>query len=438
MTTATHTSETRLARYAELQRQLPSASDTVQIIRRAGLDAFMRLGFPTTQQEEWIYTNVSPIARTPFVLPPRRSIDPAALAAVSMRDTAAAELVFVNGIFSPEHSKNEPASGLEILLLDGSLPNDLGDFLGALATIDLPFVALNAALLAHGVAIRTLEGSSVADPVHLLFITTAEAQAPIISPRILIIAGQSSRVAVVETYTSVDRANYFTNSVTEVFVAENANVDHTRIQRESLHAFHISTVAVRQARNAAYTSHAMNFGGGLVRNDITSLLLGEGSDCTLDGLFILDGNQHVDNHTVIDHATPHTTSVELYKGILDGESRGIFDGKIIVRKPAQKTSSRQTNNNLLLSDSAIVDTKPQLEIYADDVKCNHGSTIGQLSEEALFYLQSRAIGADEARQLLTYAFASEVVGRLKVAAIRDQLSALLLSRLPGGGAVRNS
>jgi len=431
MTTATQTTESRLDRYVELQRQLPEAGSFLRTTRADGLAAFMSLGFPTTSQEEWIYTNVAPIARTPFVLPQERTIAADSIAGVTMRDAAVAELVFVNGIFSAGLSSLGAASGLEITTFDAGSAEVASELLGRLATIDQPFVALNAALLDQGVVIRAPKGVVEAAPVHLIFVATPQPQAQIISPRILIVAEESSAVSVVETYTSIERSNYFTNSVTEVSVSENAAVDHTRVQLESLHAFHVSTVAVRQARSGVYASHAMNFGGGLVRNDIKSLLAGEGSDCSLDGLFVLDGRQHVDNHTVIDHATPHTTSNELYKGILDGESRGIFDGSIIVRKAAQKTASRQTNNNLLLSDSAIVDTKPQLEIYADDVKCNHGSTIGQLNEEALFYLQSRAIGADDARSLLTFAFASEVVGRIRIPAVRDQLTAMLLNRLPG-------
>jgi Fe-S cluster assembly protein SufD len=251
-----------------------------------------------------------------------------------------------------------------------------------------------------------------------------------ISPRVVVVAGANSRATVVETFAGLEESNYLTNHVSEIYLAENARLDHTRVQTESEHAFNISLTAVHQKRDSHFFSHALHLGGGLVRNEIRAVLDGEGSECVLDGLYVLENAQHVDNHTVIDHAKPHTTSQELYKGILDGRSRGAFDGKIVVRKDAQKTVSRQTNNNLLLTSDAIVDSKPQLEIYADDVKCNHGSTIGQLDEESLFYLRSRGIGKTEARNILTFAFGAEITERLKVATIRERIEAMLLGRLP--------
>jgi Fe-S cluster assembly protein SufD len=248
---------------------------------------------------------------------------------------------------------------------------------------------------------------------------------------VLFVAEPGAQATVVERYAGTGR--YFTNAVTEIVAGDGAVIDHYRLQNDSDEAFHVSNTHVRQMRNSSVHTHAVTFGGALTRNDLDVVLDGEGASCVLDGLYLLEGSQHLDNHTKIDHVTPHAESLELYKGILDGKSRGIFDGTIIVRPGAQKTASRQTNKNLLLTNDAIADSNPTLEIYADDVKCNHGSTIGQLDEEALFYLQSRGVGLADARNILTYAFASEVVERMKLEPVRDLLARKLLERLPGSG-----
>lgn len=257
-----------------------------------------------------------------------------------------------------------------------------------------------------------------------------------INPRILVIARRGSRVRVVETYAG--SGAYFNNPVTELIAEPSAGITHYKVIRESSESFHMATLAVRQERDSSVTSSVITLSGGLVRNEIVVGLAGEGSTVTLDGLYVTSGTQHVDNQTVIDHQKPHCTSSEHYKGILDGRSRGIFDGKIIVRKDAQKTSSRQTNNNLILSESATVDTKPQLEINNDDVKCSHGSTIGRLDDDALFYLRTRALGEDQARALLTYAFASEIVDRLKIPSLRDLLQRELTEQLPAARTEKQS
>jgi len=295
---------------------------------------------------------------------------------------------------------------------------------------DGAFTALNTAFLHDGAYISIPEGKVIERPIHLLFVSTPLPEPQMISPRIVIVTGRSSEVRIVESFVGIGDATYFSNIVTEIIAGENSRIDHTRVQLESERAFHISLTSVRQLRDSRFSSHAIQLGGALVRNEILATLDGEGSECQLDGLFVLQGTQHVDNHTVIDHAKPHATSEEFYKGVLDGRSRGIFDGKIIVRKDAQKTSSRQTNNNLLLSNEAIVDSKPQLEILADDVKCTHGSTIGQIDEDALFYLQARGVGRTEARGILTFAFASEIVGRLNVETLKSRLETALLGRIP--------
>jgi Fe-S cluster assembly protein SufD len=244
-------------------------------------------------------------------------------------------------------------------------------------------------------------------------------------PRTLILVGEGAQCTIVETYKGT--GTYFTNAVTEIVVGDRAVVDHYKVQQESIDAFHIATLQATLGRSAAFTSHSISLGGALVRNDVNATLA-EGSDATLNGLYIVNGTQHVDNHTMIDHTMPHGTSHELYKGILDGKAHAVFNGRIIVRKDAQKTDSKQTNKNLVLSDDAVVDTKPELQIFADDVRCTHGATIGQLDAEALFYLQSRGIGKSQARSLLTYAFAQDVVDRIKVQSLRDSLERILFEK----------
>jgi Fe-S cluster assembly protein SufD len=262
-------------------------------------------------------------------------------------------------------------------------------------------------------------------PIHLVFFSSAHGEPTVAHPRNLILAEVNSQATLVETYVGPGPDVYFTNAVTEIVAAENAVIDHCRLQRESLEGFHIATLQVYQDRSSNYTNRAVNLGGTLVRNNINVLLGAEGCECTLDGLYMAGGRQLIDNHTRIDHAKPHGTSHEHYKGILDGKARGVFNGKIYVHPDAQKTDAKQTNKTLLLSEDALIDTKPQLEIYADDVKCTHGAAIGQLAEEAIFYLRSRGIGREEARSLLTYAFANDIIGRIRVEPLRARLEDLL-------------
>jgi Fe-S cluster assembly protein SufD len=261
----------------------------------------------------------------------------------------------------------------------------------------------------------------MAAPIYLVFVSLAQEQPLQSQPRNLVVLGAGSEAAIVESYVGIEAGNYFTNAVTELFAAENAVVDYYRIQREAPRGFHVGAVEARLSGGCSFTAHGITLGGSLVRNDLRAVLDGEGAECLLNGLYLADGDRHVDNHTEIEHAKPRTRSLELYKGILSGSARGVFNGKIIVHKDAQKTDARQTNKNLLLSDRAVANSKPQLEIYADDVKCSHGSTIGQLDGDALFYLRSRGLAPDDARSLLSYAFARDVVGRVKVPALRERL-----------------
>jgi Fe-S cluster assembly protein SufD len=321
---------------------------------------------------------------------------------------------------------------------------------------DHAFVALNSAFMKDGAFVYVPKGKVVERPIHLLFVSTRPAStglsagpstglrtgfdsaqdrpgtAVVSHPRNLIVADDGSQAMIVESYVGVGTNVYLTNVVTEIVGGKNAVIDYYKLQRENEEAFHIATVQAHLDRSSNFSSHSIDLGGALVRNDLNATLDGEGIECTLDGLYMVTGRQHVDNHTRIDHVKPHCSSRELYKGLLDGKSRGVFNGKIYVHKAAQKTDAKQTNKNLLLSEGATINTKPQLEIYADDVKCTHGSTIGQLDQDAVFYLRSRGLDLATARNLLTYAFASEMVGRIKVEPVRAQIENLLVTRLRNG------
>jgi len=303
---------------------------------------------------------------------------------------------------------------------------DAAPYLARLASWrDNPFVALNTAFLRDVVFLRVPRGAVIEEPIQLEFLTSSGARPTVSHPRVLIVVGADAHCTIVESY--VGGGSYFTNAVTEIVAGDRAVVDHYKLQRESLEAFHVATRQAQLGRSSNFSTHNISLGAALARNDVGAVLA-EGCEATLNGLYIAGGSQHVDNHTVIDHAKPHGASHELYKGILDGKASAVFNGRIIVRKDAQKTDSKQTNKNLVLSDDAVIDTKPELQILADDVRCTHGATIGQLDEEAAFYLQSRGIGKREARSLLTFAFAQDIVDRIKVQQLRDSLERVLFEK----------
>lgn len=415
------------------------AASWVHQLRKAAIARFAELGFPTTRHEEWKYTAVAPIAKVPFtrVGDDRPMFLSGALERFSFGLSAGARLVFVNGHYSRKLSSLESLpSGVRVGSLAAALTADREliepHLAGHARYQDHAFVALNTAFIEDGAFLYVSPGKVVGDPIHLLFISTAPGTAPASYPRNLIVAGNNSQVRIVETYVGVGKHVSFTNAVTEIVVGENAAIDHYTLQRESEEAFHIATLQVHQARSSTFASHSLAVGGALVRNDVNVVLDGEGSECTLNGLYMVTGQQHVDHHTRIDHARPHCLSRQLYKGVLDGKARGVFNGKIVVHPPAQKTDARQTNKNLLLSGDALIDTKPQLEINNNDVKCTHGSTIGRLDEDSIFYLRSRGIGLEAARSLLTYAFASEIINRIKVEPLRAKLENLVVTRLQQG------
>ncbi len=296
------------------------------------------------------------------------------------------------------------------------------------ATQDRPFSALNTAFVRDGAFVHVPAKATIAEPIQLLFLSTGDKQV-VTHPRNLVVIEREARASIVETYASLGESPYWTNSVTEIVVGDAARVDYHRVQREYARSYHVAATQTHQGRDSTVNVHTVAFGAALARHDIGAVMAGPGGTLILNGLYLLDGAQHADHHTTIDHAAPHCASHEYFNGVLDGKSRGVFTGRIIVRPGAQKTDSKQTNNNLLLSPDAHADSQPQLEIYADDVKCTHGSTVGPLDPRALFYLRSRGVGEHEARRLLTYGFAAEILGRMEVAALRAQLDAIVRGRL---------
>lgn len=424
------------AHFTRLEKELAKNGQSRTLpIRRAAVSSFSEIGFPTTRHEEWKYTNVTPVVQIPFK-PAGWELDgptSETLVRVPFGKVAASQLVFVNGHYSRElSSPGRLPEGIKVESLASALDNKRESVEPHLAQYasyrDNAFVALNTAFMRDGAFVYIPSGEVIEEPVHLLFISAARGEATVSYPRNLIVVGRDSQVKIVESYVGVKSEVYLTNAVTEVVVGEGAVVEHSKLQWENEEAFHIATLQVYQDRSSNFVSHSIALGGALVRNDVNAVLGGEGSECVLNGLYMVTGRQHVDNHTRIDHVRPHCTSRELYKGVLDGKARGVFNGKIYVHKAAQKTDAKQTNKNLLLSEDASVDTKPQLEIHNNDVKCSHGSTIGQLDQDAIFYLRARGIGLEAARSLLTYAFASEIVSRVKIESVRAQLDHLLVTR----------
>ncbi|HEU4629195.1 MAG TPA: Fe-S cluster assembly protein SufD [Gemmatimonadaceae bacterium] len=419
--------------------------------RRAAFRRFQELGFPTPKNEDWHFTSVAPIAEAAFPTLRTASGDVTAadLAPYTVGHAEWPTLVFVNGRFAPELSTpaDRLPDGVRVTTLGAALH---GDAAGELAELlerhltkaaawgDHAFTALNTALMTDGAVLQVGTEMVVDAPIHLLYVSDAEAAKGTTHPRTLIVAGRHSKATVIESFVGLGEASYFTNAVTEVFVDDGATLTHYKVQRESPRAFHVGTVEVRQGRDSHFVSFSFATGGSLARTNIYTVLGGEGCGATLNGLYMLDGEQHGDHQTRIEHAEPNCFSREVYKGLLDGSSHGVFNGKVYVRPVAQKTDGKQENNNLLLSETARVDTKPQLEIFADDVKCTHGATVGRLDETALFYLKSRGVPATVARQLLTYAFAADVLETIELEPLKDALEALTLARFTNDERSANS
>jgi len=422
----------------ETARRNRDESSWLQRLRADAVASFAATGFPTTRDEDWKYVDVSPIAALDCAPVFDYKLNGLASGGIdSLTAEKGSRLTFVNGQYSPELStvQSLPA-GVTICNLAAALTAHaevIQTHLARYADSDQSaFNALNLAFLQDGAFIYIPDGVVIEEPITLLFTAKGGATTPMTHPRNLIVAGKNSQVTIIESYICSTDDVYFTNSVTEIVAGDGAIVDHYKVQMESEQAFHIATMQVQAGRNTNFSSHSFSFGGKLVRNNANSVLGAEGSTCTLNGLVLGHGEQLIDNHTIMDHAQPRCNSHELYANVLDGKSRAVFNGKIFVRPDAQKTDAKQSNRNLLLSKDAVIDTKPQLEIFADDVKCTHGATIGQLDEDALFYLRARGINKDKARDILTYAFASEIIDYIKVEILRDRLAQELLSRLARG------
>jgi Fe-S cluster assembly protein SufD len=410
-------------------------------LRRQAIERFAELGFPTTRLEEWRFTNVAPIARTRFDLEPEAwGISPAELDSYTYEGMS--QLVLVNGRFVPELSRlgDLPAGVLVSSLAQAWIdhPEKVEPHLGFASFEEHAFVALNTSLHRDGAFLHIPRGVVVEKPINIVHLGNPGTVPFACFPRHLIVAEESSQATVVEQYATVGDGIYFLCPVTEIVIGPNATVDHYKLQRESIEAFHVATFQLLQDRDSNFSSHSISWGGGLVRNDVNAVLDGEGSSSTLNGLYMVEGRQLVDNHMRVEHAKAHCDSHELFKGILEGKARAVFNGRIYVHPGAQKTDAKQTNRNLLLSPTALVNSNPQLEIFADDVRCTHGSTVGQLDELGVFYLRSRGIGEEAAKSLLTYAFAADIVERIKVGAVRPDLEEFLFRRLPKGEVVRQA
>ena len=428
--------------FREAMRQRATVEPSwLRQLREESFDKFESSGFPAVQLEEWKYTNVAAIARTRFLpVMARNGVRPDTdwLTSFAYEETGNSTAVFLNGIFQPDLSSLSalPAEVTAIELGEALLSDRHGELVqkhlaGGAQPDDNGFTTLNTALFSSGLFLRIPRGVRLEKPVQLLFIGQAshDSGLPAAFPRVLIVGEENSEATIVESYASQDEDTYLTNVIVDIRLASGARLKHYKVQRESPNAFHVGTTRADLGPDASYDTTTINFGAALSRHNIDVRMDHEGAECSVDGLYMMDGSQHTDTHSVIDHRQPRCRSHQLYKGILDGKSRAVFNGKVFVRHGAQQTDAHQTNKNLLLSKDARVDTKPQLEIFADDVKCTHGAAIGQLEEDQVFYLESRGLRPELARNLLTYGFAEEVIEKIKIDSLRRELDAAVLNRL---------
>lgn len=412
-------------------------------LRRDAARQFAETGLPSTRIEDWKYTSIKPIAKRDFARPDAAgaTADAAQIEALRIPGLDAQRLVFVNGHFSASLSDRDTAgSGVRVRNLAAVLADDAGALEGRLAgaaqTDFSGFTALNTAFAEDGAVIEIDADSRADRPIELLFVSTAQEQPVAAQPRVLISAGHHGEATVIEHYVGLDDAQNLTNAVTEATLDSGARVTHYRIQRESRRGFHIGSIHVNQAADSRYESHNVQIGGQLVRTDINTALNAQGAETLFNGLYLLNGRQHCDIHTRINHNEPNAHSEEAYRGILDGYARGVFNGRVYVAPHAQQTAAYQSNDNLLLSGKAEIDTKPELEIYADDVVCTHGATVGQLDRNSLFYLRSRGVDEETARGLLLYAFAETSIDRMGIEPLREWLEGFVLEELPHSDRVR--
>ena len=411
--------------------------------RQSAFNIFQKSGFPSTRKENWKYTDVRPIAKNLFsnIANSNVVINDDEIDAILFKDLECIELVFVNGTYSEKYSniKNLP-NELTIKNMANALGND-EDFLKKhlsqyVNDNSSSFTALNTAFIQDGAYINVPSDLILERPISITYVSKDNSNIFATHPRNLIFMGENSKATIIENYIGIDNTNYFTNAVTETSLSQGASLKHYKIQQESSNAFHIGNLNASQNKDSRFESHSISIGGALVRNDINAQLNEEGAEIIMNGLYMTDNAQHIDNHTRVDHFKPYTQSNQNYRGVLNGKSRGVFNGKVVVHPQAQKIEAYQNNANLLLSDDAEIDTKPELEIYADDVKCNHGATIGQLDNDMLFYLRSRAVDEQTARSLLTYAFVDEIINNISFQSIKNKLEHLIIGRLPDSSLIR--
>jgi len=403
-------------------------------LRKSAISNFQKLNFPTQKDEEWKYTNISSLQKHNFSSAAvNENVSSEIINKFLFDKLEHSLLVFVNGIYSPELSKiTDLPKGVEVGSIAEAIKNNnsvVKNNLGKYAKDEnYFFTTLSSAFIKDGAFVYVPDGKVVENPIHIIFYTKSSDNKIINQPRNLFVAGKDSQVSIIEHYISDEENIYLTNAVTEIFADENAVVDHIKLQEESKKAFHIARMDVDQERSSNFSSHLISTGAQISRNDFSTRFNAEGSESMLNGLFMIGEEQLFDAHTMIDHAKPHCSSHEHYKGILQDKSKGVFNGKVMVRQDAQKTNAFQQNNTILLSDDAVMNTKPQLEIFADDVKCSHGATIGKLNDEAKFYLKSRGIGEEAATAMLIHAFASDVISSIKIPALRDYLEEIITRR----------
>ena len=425
------------AAFREVRHSSPTAA-WVELVRGSAMDRFEQLGFPTVANEDWKYTNLAPFVKqgiSPAVRPQSSRQLKTEIATHQYPETGNTRVVLVNGFMSEELSSLSGLGDVVVIdlfeaIADAQYGKIAREYLARNTNYhDNGLTALNTAFLQSGVFVLVPRNTTLEAPLQITFVSSASAPRSTSFPRVLVVSEENSSATIIEDYVSIGDEPYATNGVVEVVLGDGARLEHYRVQRENKNAVHLATTAAKLGRSSSYNTTSITLGGQLSRHDISVVMDHEGAECWVDGLYIVGSNQHADTHSVIDHKQPNCKSHQLYKGILDGNGRAVFNGKIFVRPGAQKTDVMQTNKNLLLSTQARVDTKPQLEIFADDVKCAHGAAVGQIDQEELFYLQTRGINTALARNLLTYGFAEEVIEKIKVESIRAQLDESVLNQL---------
>jgi Fe-S cluster assembly protein SufD len=432
--TATQAPERYLELFEHFSRGAATQLGWLKSLRQEGFARFSETGFPTTHDEDWRFTNISPISQTPFEMAPRTRIDGSEVEKLGLSGFQCL-LVFVNGRYSAELSRiPNLGQGVKISSLAQQISMDsaavekhLGQYLNFQRD---SFAALNTAFIEDGVYVHVSKNTVARTPIYVLYVSAPGSAPAMDHPRNLIVVDENSEATVVEDYVSLGDGAAFSNAVTELVAGPNAIVSHYMLVREAASTYNVSTLRIQQERSSNVATHSLLLSGAILRNNVHPVLAGEGAECLINGLFMVNSGQHMDNYMLVEHAAPHCSSRQFYNGVLNGQGHGVFHGRIIVHKDAQKTDAKQTNRNLLLSDDAQIDTKPQLEIYADDVKCTHGATIGQVEENALFYLRSRGLDEASAKHLLLLAFANECLDRMHSVQMRAYVEALVMSWLP--------